>query len=195
MWNLLQALLNFGGFEKIKAIFDGDELLRTQDGGRERLRFSEDEYYLSFLGTPSVTEPWNRPVRQASPRGQPDDERQRGRADALTHRRATGHLHLKWRDHAPMANEGNKALALMQSLNATQQQEATYGSRFRDLLLDASADGRITVPGGCEGIHVYDQITRNAARSHQRMGADCPRRCRGNMNERDPRKSQRTWFA
>ncbi|MCS1409774.1 MAG: hypothetical protein M2R45_02960 [Verrucomicrobia subdivision 3 bacterium] len=42
----------------------------------------------------------------------------------------------------PMADEVDKALALMQSLDAEQREAAILSSRFRDLVLGAGEDGR-----------------------------------------------------
>src|SRR5437762_818530 len=67
---LLSTALSQAGYRKVVDIMRGDEVLRTAQaspptgarGGRGRGReaaggpnFGEDEYYLAFLGTPSVT--------------------------------------------------------------------------------------------------------------------------------------------
>jgi len=76
--SLLQTALSPDGYRKVTEIIGGDEVLRTGQrggapgggppaggGGRGRggpggggVAFGADEYYLAFLGTPSVTAPW-----------------------------------------------------------------------------------------------------------------------------------------
>ena len=72
--NLLTVALSRDGYRKATEIMRGDEVLRKtpgsggQAGGRGRggpgrgggggVVFGEDDYYLAFLGTPSVTTPW-----------------------------------------------------------------------------------------------------------------------------------------
>ena len=81
---LLAVALSKQGLQKVKDIMEGDEALKTSGmgpgggrgpfggvppnggpppgGGRGpgggKLMFSRDEYYLAFLGAPSLTEPW-----------------------------------------------------------------------------------------------------------------------------------------
>src|SRR5438105_2649745 len=70
---LLSAALSRDGYRKVIDIMRGDEVLRTgqssadasRGGGRGRgggpgggPAFGENQYYLAFVGTPSVTAPW-----------------------------------------------------------------------------------------------------------------------------------------
>ena len=52
---LLTAALSPEGYTKVMAIVEADEQLRQSTG---RAMFGRDEYYVSFLGEPSATEPW-----------------------------------------------------------------------------------------------------------------------------------------
>src|SRR6185503_19750988 len=72
--SLLSTALSREGYRKVTDIMRGDEVLRKAQaagrsgaagdgrGGGARggsgVRFGEDEYYLAFLGTPSVSAPW-----------------------------------------------------------------------------------------------------------------------------------------
>src|SRR5712691_2170450 len=58
---LLSTALSQDGYRKVVEITRGDEVLRGAPGGPPRgggVRFGEDEYYLAFLGVPSVSAPW-----------------------------------------------------------------------------------------------------------------------------------------
>ena len=52
---VLAAALSPQGYEKFLQIVEADELLRKSSG---ETMFGRDEYYVSFLGQPSTTEPW-----------------------------------------------------------------------------------------------------------------------------------------
>ena len=52
---VLVSALSPQGYEKILQIVEADDLLRKSSGGT---MFGRDEYYVSFLGQPSATEPW-----------------------------------------------------------------------------------------------------------------------------------------
>ena len=53
--SVLAAALSPQGYEKVLQIVVADELLRKSSG---QTIFGRDEYYVSFLGQPSTTEPW-----------------------------------------------------------------------------------------------------------------------------------------
>jgi hypothetical protein len=58
---LLSTALSPEGYRKVVEIMHGDEVLRGAPGGPPRdggVRFGEDEYYLAFLGMPSVSARW-----------------------------------------------------------------------------------------------------------------------------------------
>ena len=55
VWAVLAVALSPQGYEKVRQIVTGDEILRQSSG--EPI-FGRDEYYVSFLGQPSATEPW-----------------------------------------------------------------------------------------------------------------------------------------
>ena len=55
--DLLAATLSKRGYEKVLQIIEGDETLKAQSGGG-RAMFGRDLFYISFLGKPSVKDPW-----------------------------------------------------------------------------------------------------------------------------------------
>ena len=52
---VLAAALSPQGYEKVLQIVEADEVLRKSSG---QTIFGQEEYYVSFLGQPSTTEPW-----------------------------------------------------------------------------------------------------------------------------------------
>src|SRR4051812_39240854 len=54
---LLKAALSPQGFEKVSQIVEADEMLKKNENGR-RSTIGHDNYFISFLGQPSATEPW-----------------------------------------------------------------------------------------------------------------------------------------
>ncbi len=70
---VLKAALSPAGYEKVMQIVEADEVLKNGDGGKGGkggggkggkggpgggASFGRDNYYISFLGQPSATEPW-----------------------------------------------------------------------------------------------------------------------------------------
>src|SRR5882672_3449647 len=59
---LLSTAFSPDGYRKVVEIMHGDEVLRERAGGGGpgggRVTFGEDEYYLAFVGVPSVSAPW-----------------------------------------------------------------------------------------------------------------------------------------
>ena len=112
------------------------------------LRFAEDEYFLAFLGTPSVTTPWmlqfgghhlainltlagsQATMAPSLPAAQPAVYEFEGKTIR------------------PLGAENDKAFALINALNDAQRQQAVIGSRVADLVLGPGQDGRTIQPEG-----------------------------------------------
>lgn len=56
--SLLKASLSADGYQQLIDNMDGDEVLRQRGRPNNRVRFGRDEYFVSFLGQPSTTDPW-----------------------------------------------------------------------------------------------------------------------------------------
>jgi hypothetical protein len=56
-WDILRSFLSESGFEMVRANVLCDEVLRLRHGRPSPL-YGADEFFLSFLGTPSASEPW-----------------------------------------------------------------------------------------------------------------------------------------
>jgi hypothetical protein len=144
---LLTTALSQDGYRKVREIMLADGVLgRGQSAGRTR--FAEDEFFLAFLGTPSVTTPWllqfgghhlainltlagsQATMAPSLPAAQPASYEFEGRTIR------------------PLGNENDKAFALINALNDDQRKQAIIGSRVADLVLGAGQDGRTIQPEG-----------------------------------------------
>jgi hypothetical protein len=149
---LLSTALSKDGYRKVKEIMLADGVLGKGQSGRGARgggpRFAEDEYFLAFLGPPSVTSPWmlqfgghhlainltlagsQATMAPSLPAAQPAIYEFEGRTIR------------------PLGNENDKAFALINALNDAQRQQAIIGSRVADLVLGAGQDGRTIQPEG-----------------------------------------------
>jgi hypothetical protein len=171
---LLSAALSANGYRKVLDIMHGDEVLRQTDGGRgprgnrppggfqngppndggPRGRgaggpsFGEDQYYLSFVGAPSVTAPWmlqfgghhlaiNLTVMGASAAMTP----------SLTGAQPASYS-VESRTVRPLGAENDKAFALIHSLDDAARAQAVLTYRVPDLVLGPGQDGRTIQPEG-----------------------------------------------
>jgi hypothetical protein len=173
--SLLTIALSRDGYRKVTEIMRGDEVLRTtagsgaargapnagrgappaggQNGGRGRsagggVVFGEDEYYLAFVGTPSVSAPWmlqfgghhlainltllgsQATLAPSLPAAQPATYTFEGQTIR------------------PLGRENDKAFALINALDAGQRGTAILGYRVSDLVLGPGQDGRTIQPEG-----------------------------------------------
>ncbi len=171
---LLSVALSRDGYRKVVDIMRGDEALRKAGsgapgggpggapvggGGRGRggpggpgggggVVFGEDEYYVAFVGTPSVAAPWmlqfgghhlainltlagsQATMAPSLPAAQPASYSFEGRTVR------------------PLGNENDKAFALINALDANQRSQAILTYRVADLVLGPGRDGRTIQPEG-----------------------------------------------
>ena len=147
---LLRATLSEQGYQKVVDIIAGDEHLRTSGtgGGGGRLRFGQDEYYLALLGQPSTTQPW---MIQFGGHHLAINLIMVGQGSTMTPSLPATQpavFTLNGRLVRPLGDEYDKAFALMNSLDASQQREAVLGFEVRDLVLGAGQDGKTIQPEG-----------------------------------------------
>jgi hypothetical protein len=173
--SLLSIALSRDGYRKVTAIMRGDEVLRKtagsgpprdgpnggggaqnrggQAGGRGRgpgggVVFGEDEYYLAFVGMPSVTAPWmlqfgghhlainltllgsQATLAPSLPAAQPATYTFEGQTIR------------------PLGRENDKGFALINALDGRQRDEAILNYRVSDLVLGPGQDGRTIQPEG-----------------------------------------------
>jgi hypothetical protein len=145
---VLQTALSPRGYEKISQIVEADESLQ-QSTGRDGI--GRDEYYISFVGPPSTTEPWmiqfgghhlGINLTLAGERG----------TLAPSHTAAQPAIfELESKTVRPLGHETDKAFALIRALDEAQRKQAVLGVQMRDLALGPGRDGQMIEPEGIKG--------------------------------------------
>jgi hypothetical protein len=144
---LLAATLSRMGYEKVIGIVESDEALRkeSRSGGPP---FGRDEFFISFLGKPSATEPW---IIQFGGHHLGLNITIVGEQGILTPSLIAvqpAKFTLDGRTVRPLGRETDKALELVKALTEDQRQQAILGSQMRDLVLGPGHDGEIIQPEG-----------------------------------------------
>ena len=147
---LLATALSKRGYEKAMQIVEGDELLKKGESGG-RPMFGRDEYYISFLGKPSGTNPWTIQfgghhlglnITLAGEQG----------TLAPSHTSAQpGFYEIEGKTVRPLGGEVDKAFALVNSLEEAQRKQAILGVQMHDLVLGPGRDGQQIQPEGIKG--------------------------------------------
>jgi hypothetical protein len=117
-------------------------------GGGGNLRFSEDEYFLAFLGTPSTTAPW---MLQFGGHHLAINLTMAGSQATMAPSLPAAQpavYEFEGRTIRPLGAENDKAFALINALNDTQRAQAIIGSRVADLVLGPGQDGKTIQPEG-----------------------------------------------
>ena len=205
--SLLSTALSGDGYRKVVDIMRGDEVLRTaqagrgagaggaRGGGRGGPSFGEDQYYLAFLGTPSVTTPWmlqfggHHLAINLTMAGS-----QVSMAPSLPAAQPASYT-IEGRTVRPLGKENDKAFALINALDEAQRKQAILAYRVSDLVLGPTQDGRTIQP---EGIRASALSV-----AHQTMLLDLAREWAGIQNDAfaEPRMAElrtnlpQTYFA
>jgi hypothetical protein len=158
--HLLETALSADGYRKVTDIMRGDEVLRTNQGrarpggagGRGGAgggpSFGEDEYYLAFLGPPSVKTPW---MLQFGGHHLAINLTLAGSQASLTPSLPAtqpAKFTIEGREIRPLGKENDKAFALINALDSSQRDQAILKSRVADLVLGPGQDGRVIQPEG-----------------------------------------------
>jgi hypothetical protein len=110
--------------------------------------FGSDLYYISFLGKPSTTEPW---MLQFGGHHLALNITFAGEKDVMTPS-LTGAQPAMFKVNGqtirPVGRESDRALALLQSLDAEQRKQAVLSYRVPDLVLGPGQDGKKIAPEG-----------------------------------------------
>lgn len=151
--HLLQVLLSPKGYEKVREIMGSDQALH--DAGQP-FASGEDVYTLGIFGTPSATTPWMVQfgghhlalnVVIAGARG--------GLAPALTGAQPAVFTS-KGKTVRVLAQENDKAFALLDALDASQRKQAILDYRIGDLVMGPGHSGETIVPEGLKASAMTD---------------------------------------
>ena len=156
---LLSTAFSKEGYRKVVEIMGGDEVLPGAPGGPPRgggsgggpgggVRFGKDEYYLAFVGVPSVSTPW---MLQFGGHHLAINMTLSGRQATLapSHTAAQpASYSFEGRTVRPLGAENDRAFALMATLDAAQRSQAILGYTVSDLVLGPGQDGRAIQPEG-----------------------------------------------
>jgi len=149
---LLATALSNQGLQKVKEIMEGDEVLKGSGGGPPGggggPAFGRDEYFLAFLGAPSLTEPW---MIQFGGHHLAINLTIVGKSNVLTPSLPAAQpatFKLNGETVRPLGRENDKGFALINSLDATQQKQAILPYQIGELVLGAGEDGKTIQPEG-----------------------------------------------
>jgi hypothetical protein len=170
VWSVLSAALSKSGYEKVFQIVESDEALKKESsgsrggpgrsgpgGGPGGLGFGRDNYFVSFLGNPSATEPWmiqfgghhlGINITMVGDKG----------TLAPSHTGAQpATFELEGKSVRPLGDEVDKAFSLVNSLNEDQRKQAILGFQMRDLVLGPGREGKMIEPEGIKGDKLTEQ--------------------------------------
>ncbi len=147
---VLAAALSPQGYQKVLEIVEADETLKKSSGGGGP-NFGRNEYYISFLGQPSPTEPWmiqfgghHLGLNLTLVGGQG--------TLAPSHTGVQPAIYeFEGKTVRPLGRETDKAFALLSSLDEAQRKQAILGFQMRDLVLGPGRDGQKIQPEGIKG--------------------------------------------
>jgi hypothetical protein len=166
---LLATALSKQGLQKVKEIMEGDEVLKNGQGnsggppaggppgrpqgggppgGRGGPTFGRDEYYLAFLGAPSLTDPW---MIQFGGHHLAINLTIVGKSNVMTPSLPAAQpatYKLNGETVRPLGDENDKGFILINSLDAAQQKQAILPYLVSNLVLGAGEDGKTIQPEG-----------------------------------------------
>jgi len=146
---LIKATMSSDGYQQVVDNMAGEETLKG--GGRGRLVFGKDEYYLSILGMPSRTEPWmwqfggHHLAINATILGD-----QITLAPSLTGGQPMRYAN-DGKEIVQMADELVVAFELVNALDADQKKKAILSQKFGELALGPGRDDVHPEPEGIRG--------------------------------------------
>jgi hypothetical protein len=154
---LLAAVLSKPGYEKVIGILEGEETLRGGSNGK--LVFGRDEYYISFLGSPSTSSPWSLQFGGHHLALNLNFNGEHGTLTPSHTATQPAKFNFEGKTLRPLGQETDLSFALVQSLNETQRKDAIVGAKFRDLVLGPGNDGKTLAPEGVK-VSTFDTKQR-----------------------------------
>jgi hypothetical protein len=190
---LVSAALSHRGFEKVQQIMDADETLKANERGNPI--FGQDLYYISILGKPSEKEIW---MLQFGGHHLALNITIDGERGILTPSLTGAQPALFTRNGKtirPLGQESDKAIALLNALDAGQQKQAILGYKLVDLVLGPGQDGKTIQPEGLKASSMnekqramlLDVISEWAGIVHESAAAARMAQLKADLND--------TWFA
>lgn len=159
LYAMLRALLSPEGYQKVIGIVEADEVLRTQSSGGN-LVFGRAEYFVSFVGTPSLT---NKYLLQFGGHHLAVNVTIKGAlatiAPALPGAQPSSYT-LNGRTLRPIGDEYDLSFALLNSMTTAQRTATVLSSTIANLALGPGQDGVTLLP---EGIKASDLSTAQRA--------------------------------
>jgi len=152
---VLSAALSERGFEKVGQIVEADEVLKT--GDRNNPMFGKDLFFISFLGTPSETDPW---MIQFGGHHLALNVTIVGERGVFTPSLTAAQPALFKRDgrtSRPLGAENDKAFALLGALDDGQRKKAVLNYRVADLVLGPGKDGQTVQPEGLKASEMNER--------------------------------------
>ncbi len=179
---LVSSALSPRGFEKVRQIMEGDEVLKTNEGNRPPgarggggppggrkgggppggrvggdAMFGKDLYYISILGTPSEKSPW---MLQFGGHHLALNITIAGDRGILTPTLTGAQPALYTIDGKtirPLGQESDKAIALLNALDESQRKQAILSYRVSDLVLGPGQDGKTIQPEGLKASNMNEK--------------------------------------
>ena len=145
--DLLAAALSPEGYQKVVGILEGDETLRGGGPGG-RLIFGRDEYFVSFLGQPSTTEPWSLQFGGHHLALNLTWVGDRGTLAPSHTATQPARFTLDGKTVRPLGKETDLGFELINALDESARKKAILGAQFRDLVLGPGQEYRTLVPEG-----------------------------------------------
>jgi len=155
---LLAAVLSKEGYQKVIDIMDADQQLTTgkaggkaKGGGKGKIAFGKDEYFLAIFGMPSVTKPW---FVQFGGHHLGVNVTLIGKNFVLapTHTGAQpSSFSRDGKTVRPLGGEQDKAFELVGSLDEAQRAQAVLEPRVNNLVLGPGQDSKRIEPKGIKG--------------------------------------------
>jgi Protein of unknown function (DUF3500) len=153
---ILQAALSPEGYAQVTQITAADGVLAAEEGGPD-LDFGADHYWIRILGTPAPTGEWT--VQYGGHHLAVNitiDGSEMTLAPTLWGAQPASYESAGTTSE-PLCGETTKAFALVNALDATQQQAAILATPVKEIVLGAGQDGKTLAPEGISGSTLTDE--------------------------------------
>lgn len=147
---VIQTTLSKRGYQHVVDQVASDEVLKSQ-GSSGNLIFGKDEYYISFLGKPSISSAW---MWQFGGHHLAVNATIVGKSITLAPSLTGGQpvtFDQNGQTVRTIGNDIDAAFKLINALDSSQKTKAVIGSSFIDLALGPGQDGKVTQTEGIKG--------------------------------------------